>query len=119
VFFHLLFVANDFALREQGVSRVNDAGAAADEAALVAKRNNARKSTDIRSPATKCVSANRLIIGAGIPRRFVQVPASLGCVERKSLQFHKAWQPCGLPDWRYRSGSYGKGGIPGFSAFQK
>lgn len=51
--FRLLFVANDFALREQGVSRVNNAGGAADQAACVEKRNSARKSADIRytSPA--------------------------------------------------------------------
>jgi hypothetical protein len=41
VSFRLLFVANDFALREQGVSRVNNAGAAADQAACVEKRNSA------------------------------------------------------------------------------
>jgi hypothetical protein len=53
VSFRLLFVANDFALREQGVSRVNNAGGAADQAACVEKRNSARKSADIRytSPA--------------------------------------------------------------------
>jgi hypothetical protein len=49
VFFRLHFVANDFALREQGVSRVNDAGVVAGEAACVEKRKSARKFADIRS----------------------------------------------------------------------
>lgn len=56
MFFHLLFVANDFALREQGVSQVNDAGVAADEAACVEKRSGARKSANIRS--TRTAAAN-------------------------------------------------------------
>jgi hypothetical protein len=58
VFFCLHFVANDFALREQGVSRVNNAGGAADQAACVEKRNSARKSADIRCTSPAAAKGN-------------------------------------------------------------
>lgn len=60
MFFRPLFVANGFALREQGISRVNDAGVAADEAAYVEKRNNARKSAVSEAPALLLPTATAL-----------------------------------------------------------
>jgi hypothetical protein len=59
VFFRLLFVANDFALREQGVSGVNEAGVAADEAACVERRNSAMKSADIRNTNPAAANGDR------------------------------------------------------------
>jgi hypothetical protein len=98
VFFRLLFVANGFALREQGISRVDDAGVAADEAAYVEKRNSARKSAGIRS--TSPASANgdssgrrqHLVAAEGRPPRSWShvLPTALTPAHVESAQTRKA-----------------------------